>query len=237
LTLLAGIFFYGGAAGFLLLGLAISFHGWIAFSHAFSKEQVEISDKLVTYAMLLTLLGVFYWGVRNIAFRDFVFGYTNQAVPYQNVQPGDLLLARRSLSDAANLHRGSLVLAPVVTVGGDGGHGQALRNGPLMAGQIVAVAGEKVAITNDAFVVDGQALDGEQFPVPEWLRKRRIGAIRVPNDWYFLSAQYNLQIHGNVGLEAGLVERACLARSSEIEAKAIMRWFPLGRRGLLRLDQ
>jgi hypothetical protein len=235
LALLAGAFFYGGGLGFLLLGFAVGLHGWIAFHYAQSKEQDEIPEKFRTLALLLVACGLLYWGIRAVAFRDFVFGYTNLTIPYQNVRAGDLLLARRSLSRAANLHRGSLVLAPVANVWG--GHGPTLRRGPLMVGQIIGLAGEEVRITSDVFVVDGQVLDGERFPVPQWLRKQKIGVIRVPDGSYFLSAEYNVNVHGNAALDARLLELACLVRSFEVEGRAIMRWFPVARRGFLRADQ
>jgi len=168
-------------------------------------------------------------------FRDFVMGYTNLTIPYQNVQSGDLLLARRSLSQAATLRRGSLVLVPVTTV--QGGHGPTNRHGPLMVGQIVALPGEEIEVADAAFVVNGQALDDKQFPVPQWLHGRKIGAIRVSTDSYFVSTVYNVQVHGNIMMDAGIVGHACMVRSSDIEARAVMRWFPLARRGFLRAGE
>ena len=66
---------------------------------------------------------------------------------------------------------------------------------------------------------------------------RKIGAIRVSADSYFVSTVYNVQVHGNIMMDAGIVERACVVRSSDIEAVAIMRWFPLARRGFLRAGE
>jgi hypothetical protein len=80
-------------------------------------------------------------------------------------------------------------------------------------------------------------MDGEQFPFPQWLRERKIGVIRVPDGLYFVSAGYNVTVHGNATLDTELVERACLVKRSEVEATAVMRWFPLSRRGFLRLDE
>jgi hypothetical protein len=239
LLLVAGIFFYGGNLGLLLLGFAVGLHGWIAYSHTLIKESDEAGRKIFDLVMLIVIVGLPYFGIRHYVFGDFVFGYTNMAIPYQNVQAGDLLLARRSLSKAANLHRGSLVLAPMAgnIYGGYGHQGPVLRQGPLMAGQIVALPGEEVEVTDVAFFVNGQALDANQFPVPQWLHGIKIGAIRVSADSYFLSAVYNIQFHGNVMMDAGMVERACMAWSSDIKARAIMRWFPLARRGFLRAGE
>jgi hypothetical protein len=235
LALLIGILFYGSDLGLLMLGFAVGLHSWIAFSYTQSKQQDEIADRIRILVLLLIAFVVFYWGIRGTVFRDFVMGYTNLTIPYQNVQSGDLLLARRSLSQAANLHCGFLVLVPVTTVWG--GHGPTNRHGPLMVSQIVALPGEEVEVNDAAFVVNGQALDDKQFPVPQWLHGRKIGTIRVSADSYFVSTVYNVQVHGNIMIDAGIVERACVVRSSDIEAVAIMRWFPLARRGFLRAGE
>ncbi|MGD1043594.1 MAG: hypothetical protein ABR913_11140 [Sedimentisphaerales bacterium] len=233
LLLLAGIFFYCSNLGLLLLGLAVGLHGWIAYSHTLMKESDEMGKKIFDLAMLIVIVGLPYFGIRHYAFGDFVFGYTNLTIPYQNVQTGDLLLARHSLAQATNFKRGSLVLSPVVVWGG---HGPANRRGPLMVGQIVALPGEEVAIDNASFVVEGHILDDKQFPVPQWLRKGNIGAIQVPAGSYFISTVYNVNAHGMV-LDAGLVGNACVVHSSRIEGKAIMNWLPLARRGFLRAGE
>jgi hypothetical protein len=235
LALFTGIFFYGSDLGLLMLGFAVGLHGWIAFNYTQSKQQDEIADRIRILALLLIAFAVFYWGIRGTVFRDFVMGYTNLTIPYQNVQSGDLLLARRSLSQAANLRRGSLVLVSVTTV--RGANGPTNRHGPLMVGQIVTLPGEEVTVKDASFVIDGHTLNDKQFPVPQWLRGRNIGAIQVPAGSYFVSTVYNVQVHGNIMMNAGMVERACVVRSSDIEAKAVMRWFPLARRGFLRAGE
>jgi type IV secretory pathway protease TraF len=238
LSLTAGIFIYGSNPGLLLLGLAVGIHSWIAYSYALSKELAEPSGKIRTFIVMLFVLGVIYAGIRNTVFKGFVFGYTNMTIPYQNIKAGDLLLARRGLTQAAKLNRGDIVLAPVAgdIYGGYGHHGQALRQGPIMASEIVGLAGEQVEIVNSSFVVDGKTLDAKKYPVPEWLRGHNIAPISVPDTSFFVSIVYNVNGHGMV-LDAGLVGQACVVRSSDIEAKAVMRWFPLARRGFLRAGE
>ena len=235
LLLLAGIFFYCSNLGLLLLGLAVGLHGWIAYSHTLIKESDEIGKKIFDLAMLIVIVGLPYFGIRHYAFGDFVFGYTNLTIPYQNVQTGDMLLARHSLAQATNFKRGFLVLSPVVDIWG--GHGPANRRGPLMVGQIVALPGEEVAIDNASFVVDGHILDDKQFPVPQWLRGSNFGAIHVPDASFFVSTEYNVHIHGDVQVDAGMVSIACVVKFAEVEAVAVMRWFPLARRGFLRAGE
>ena len=239
LALLTGIFFYSSNLGLLLLGFAVSIHCWIAFKHMLIKEFDETSQKIVGIVMLVVIIGLPYFGIRYYAFRDFVFGYTNLTIPYQNVRSGDLLLARYSLARVANLHRGAVVLAPVLgnIYGGYGHHGGGFRHGPLMAGQIVGFAGEQVEITNGSFVVDGKTLDTERYPVPDWLRGSNIGAINVPGASFFVSAEYNVNIHGDIKIDAGMVRAACVVEFADVEAVVIMRWFPLARRGFLRAGE
>ena len=227
----AGIFFYGNTLGLTLLGVAVGLHGWIAFEHTLSKERIEISRKFFIFVMLLAVIGLLYWGIRRIAFRDFVFGFSNLTVPYQNVEQGDLMLARRSRVQANLLTRGSLV---ITSLRGAGGHG-ARWGGGAMVVQIVGLPGENIEFTDTAFIINGKPLKNEQFPVPPWLRERNIPAISIPEGSYFINAVYN--VHGRGAVNAGMVGNVCLVKISGIQAKAVMRWFPLARRGFLRSNE
>lgn len=231
LAICAGILFYGNTLGLTLLGVAVGLHGWIAFEHTLSKEQIEISRKYFIFMILLAVMGLLYWGVRRIAFRDFVFGFSNLTVPYQNVEQGDLVLARRSRVQANLLTRGSLV---ITSLRGAGGHG-AIWGGGAMVVQIVGLPGEKIEIADSVYIVNGKTLKSEQFPVPQWLRERNIPAISIPEGSYFINAVYN--VHGRGAVNAGTVGNACLIRISDIQATAVMRWLPLTRRGFLRSNE
>ncbi|MBN2020703.1 MAG: hypothetical protein JW749_10830 [Sedimentisphaerales bacterium] len=235
LALLAGISLYGGNMGLLLLGIAVGLHGWIAFQHTLLREIVETARKFGTLTILLAAIGFAYWGIRSTIFSEFVFGHSNLAIPFQNVQNGDLLLGRRSLSQPANLNRGDFVLVRAGNVI-RGGSGPVIRNGPIMAGQIVGFSGDTILIAGRAFIVNGQPIDSNQIPVPEWITGK-IKPVQVPNDTYFISDDYNVVIRGNAVMNTELVERALLVGVSEIQAKAVMRWLPLGRRGFLRTAQ
>jgi hypothetical protein len=231
LAVLAGIFFYGGGLGFLLLGLAVGLHGWIAFSYALSKEKDEPIERFRTLAMLLVAFGLLYWGVRAVAFRDFVFGLSNLTIPGQNIQVGDVLLARRSRANVDELLRGSLILGNFHLLYGN----QVTQNTYEIMGQIIALPGEKIAITEGRFVVNDQELDVGQFPVPAWLSKVRFSAT-IPTGSYFVSTVYQVAGYG-MQLTGENVINVCILKSDDIEARAVMRWFPLAKRGFLRADQ
>jgi len=231
LALLAGIFFYGGGLGFLLLGLAVGLHGWIAVHYAQSKEQTDPLEKIRTVATVLVVFAFLYWGVRAVAFRGFVFGLSNLAIPNQNVQVGDVLLARRSRAHVDKLPRGSLILGNFHRLYGN----QVTRDTYEMMGQVIALPGEKIEIIEGRFVVNGQELDVDKFPVPGWLSKERLSAT-IPTGSYFVSAVYQFYGHG-MQLTSDAIRDVCVLKKGDIEAKAVMRWFPLAKRGFLRADQ
>jgi len=226
--LLAGMFLYGSNMGFLLVGLAIAAHAWIAFHASLIKEHAEAGRRAFDIVVLLVLLAFIYWGVRVSAFRDFVWGYTTLTIPYQSVQSGDCLFARYSRARVDTLSRGSLVLVPLRQVAV--GRANWTRARGEMIVQIVGLPGEKVGISNASFVINGKVLDSRRFPVPRWLLGADTWTIVVPADSYFVSTEYN--VRPQTYTEA--IGSACLAGSSEIEAKAVMVWFPLARRGFLR---
>ncbi|MGA2092395.1 MAG: S26 family signal peptidase [Sedimentisphaerales bacterium] len=233
-VLLVGMFFYGGSIGLLFLGFAVGLHTWIAFNHALMKEHIETNQHLVDFVMLLVFFGLLYFGVRATVFRDFVMGFSSRTIPYQNVQTGDIMLARRSRAQPNLLKRGSFVLVNLNDVGNGNWREWRWRQGRgEMVVQIVALGGETVDI-NNAFVVNGRPLDEKRFPVPQWLR-RNIRQIQVPEGSYFINVEYNIQ--GNAAMNEGLIKSACVIEGSRIEAAAVMRWLPLSRRGFLRAEE
>jgi hypothetical protein len=229
---LGGIFFYSGALGFLLLGLAIVLHGWIAFSHTLLAEKTEFGKRVIDYMAVLVILGLIYWGVQVVAFHDFVFGISTFTIPRQNVQTGDTLLARRSRAHDGVLPRGSLVVGNFRQL--YGAH-HVIRGTYETMGQVIALPGEKLEISENQFVVNDEAIDTEKLPVPAWLSGRRMSAT-IPPDSYFVSAVYQVQMHG-MQLTDAMVCDVCILRAGDIEARAVLRWFPLARRGFLRAGE
>jgi len=232
LTLLAGLFFYGGDWGFLLLGLAIGIHGWIAFSHTLLAQEEDFNKRLFDYAALLMILGLIYWGVRATAFHDFAFGYSNFTIPDDDVNVGDTLLLRYSRAVGVVLPRGSIVLGNFHGLYGN----HVTHDNYEITGQVIALPGEKVEIVEGRFVINGEALDVNRFPVPAWLSRGGLSAI-IPADSYFVSTVYHIDVHGHIQLTSTMICDVCILRAGDIEARAVMRWFPLARRGFLRTDE
>jgi len=233
LALLGGIFFYGGTLGFSLLGLAVGLHGWVAFNHSLVREEAEPQKKGLDYMALLVVIGLLYWGIRGTAFRDFTFGYTNLTIPYQNIQSGDLLLARRSAVAGDVPSRGALAIGSFKQLYNN--YGPASGRTYVMIGQIVALPGEKIEITGGQFLIDNQPLDAEKFPVPKWLYGQHLSTT-IPTDSCFVSIAYNVAGHG-VALTDKMIFGVCILQKNDIEAIAVMRWLPVSRRGSLRTGE
>lgn len=230
--LLAGIFFYESNIGSFLFALAISIHAWIAIQLAFIKEVTEFHKRIVAILIIIAGLWFIYYAAGRAIFFDFSGGYTAFSVPAQNIKEGDYLLGRRSLAHYVSLKRGTLVIARPSTVRLYG-HGPATAGQahiPMVA-QIVGLEGEQVAIENNAFVVNGQTLDIQNFPVPKWLQQRQI-AFMIPPDHYLLMAEYNA--HGPAAITAEAIRQVCVVSAKDIDAKVFMRWMPLSRRGFIR---
>lgn len=226
---IAGIFFYGSGTGLLFIGFAIGIHSWIVFTHALIKEHTEAKEKFTDFIMLLVFFGLFYFGVRMTAFRNFVFGFSNLAVPYQNIQQGDMLLAFRSRANPEYVKQGAFVTTNLREFG----ERIFFRTEGKMAVQIVAVGGETVGVNNGIFVVNGRPLDKEHFPVPRWLQGQKL-CISVPQGSYFINAEYN--IWGHVPPNEAMLRNACVVAGSRIEATAVMRWLPVSKRGFLKAE-
>lgn len=232
--LLTGIFLYGDPLGFLLIGLAVATHVWIAFHAALLVEHQDIGYRIFDVASLLFFYMFFYWGIRTMVFGDFVFANTALISPLQNIQPGDCQLARRSLSQPGPFSRGTLVLIyPVREVVGY--RRWRAVSGELMTVQIVGLPGEEVKIKDNAFVVNGRILDTNEYSVPNWMVVLKLGAINVGDGSYFVNNVYT--ITGRGALTEAMVRSVCMVSARDIVAKVIMRWLPLTRRGFLRSDK
>ena len=231
LSLLVGLFLYGSGIGIFLIGLAIGLHAWIAVQHKLVKEVTDFGARIFCVILALVAVALIYRAVPRFLLSGLTGAHTSLTIPYHNIEAGDYLLARRSRTSAEPLARGSLVLTRLATVR-VGERSSASRSAAATMVQIVGLPGEHVQIENDTFIVNGQELDSEKYPVPRWLRGRRVSA-NVGDDSYFISCQYSVHAHGRQLTDTNIHD-ICLIRSSNIEARAFMRWLPLSRRGFLR---
>lgn len=230
--LLSGLSLYGSAVGFICLGLAIGVHAAIALQYGILKDLTNLSEKIVIIILVLIGLTFLYRFIPRMPFLNFDGGYSSLSIPYYNVEAGDYLLARGGLDEKDLLSRGSLVLIHPATLGGY--RRIVTRGNDTVIGEIVGLPGETLEIVNDVFIVDGQLLDVEKYPVPQWMRRVKYSPkTKIPDDNYFVSIRYNVRAH-NVELRASHISQVCIVHKTDIEAKAFMRWWPLSRRGFLR---
>ena len=229
ILLLSALFLYGSAAGFICLGLAIGIHAAIAVQYGIIKDLENLREKIITVVLVLIALTFIYRFIPRMLFPNLTGGYSSLSVPYYNVEAGDYLLAW-GLAQETLLTRGSLVLIHPVTL--TSLRGKVNESKEEIIGQIVGFAGEQLEIQDGVFIVNGQPLDLEKYPVPQWLRIR-LFSTTIPEDSYFVSARYNVRAHG-IQLSSTHIHRVCVVKASDIEAKAFMRWWPLSKRGFIR---
>jgi hypothetical protein len=223
MLLLTGLFLYGSSLGLIILGLAIGIHVWIAVHSALLADYHQFNHRFVGYLIILFLYFVLYQALGRVIFFNLRGGYSVVDVAYAQVQHGDFLLGRVSQTDPEDITRGSFVLVQLENVGN---HGFAGRTNTAYA-QVIALGGDTVAIVNDQFVVNDQQLDAEQYPLPTWLKRQKFSTV-VPQDSYFISAQYR----GTGYTESQAIE-VCVVSQGQIVAKAFLRWMPLRRRGFI----
>jgi hypothetical protein len=231
ILILLGLFFYGGLTGFILLGLAIGIHTRIALQSGIIKDLSNLREKIVTGIFVLIVLALIYRFTPQVVVPNIVGGYAGLTIPYHNVETGDYLLGWRNLGHTALLRRGSLVLIYPALFNTH--HGVARASDAVFA-EIVGIAGEQLQIANDTFIINGQKLDMGKYPVPQWLRNTNISVI-IPDNNYFLNVLYNVHAQG-VRLDGSDILRMCLVKPSDIEAKAFLCWWPLSRRGFIKVD-
>lgn len=227
--LISGLFLYGSAAGFICLGLAVGLHAGIAVQYGIIKDLANLREKILTVILVLLALTFIYRFTPRILVPNLTGGYSSLSVPFHKVEAGDYLLAWGGLDQEALLTRGSLVLIHPVTFTS---HGRTTVSKEEVIGQIVGLPGEQLEIHEGFFVVNGQQLNVDKYPVPQWLQKLKFSAT-IPDNSYFVSARYNVAAHG-VKLEASYARQVCLVKAGDIEAKAFMQWWPLLKRGFIR---
>lgn len=225
----AAVFCWGSQIGFVLLGLGIGVHAWIAVRAGLWQTLKEPADRLVAVLGVLIVLAFLY----AVAPRVLFFGYRGiqapTTIPGLRIRAGDYLLVRRGAGASVPLARGTLVLV----------HPPSMINGvrlnhpfAVTLGQIVGLPSEMVAIQDDAYVVEGQRLDPQSFPVPAWLRGRAYGT-QVPPDSYFISVEYQFRGNAHRGLTNVMITDVSTIKTDAVQGRVFLRWWPPSRRGFL----
>lgn len=230
-ALALGLFLHGTNIGLVLIGLSVGLHAWIVVQHSIFGRLEDLRHKFAVVALTLVALGFAYWLAPAVIVPDLAGGYTSLTLPSQNILPRDYLLAWRDQVSRDSLSRGSLVLAQLGSVG-QGQMPRAYRTGDAMVVQIVGLPGEMLTVQNGLYLVDGEPLDSEKYPVPQWLHERDVHA-KLRSDTYFVSSDYNVRVHGRIEVTQSHIRAVCVVAREAIEARAFMRWLPLSRRGFI----
>ncbi len=220
-----GLFLYGSTVGFILVGLAIGVHVWIALKFGLFDEIGDIGTRIGAIFVGAAMLTALYWAVPRAVFWGYATGYTTLKIPDMSIESGDYLLIRRIDGAETPVARGTLVWFRPTNQ-----YGAAVMQ-PLTVGQVIGLPGEKVSIVKGIFSVDGQTLNAERFPVPHWIRNRPL-QISVPRGSYFVSSEYTVGGHG-MGLTEQAIRTVTIVSGERIRGRAFMRWWPLGRRGFI----
>jgi hypothetical protein len=233
LVLGAGLFLYGSPIGFLLIGLAIGIHAWIAIQYGLFQEIGDVFARLGAALLVVVLLAVLYWATPRLVVPSLTSGYTALTIPALHIQSGDSFLLWRQDGADEPLPRGALVLVRTqnLQVGRQYRASSAMRP---MIGQIAGLPGEMIFLRGQAYWIGNQRLDPNQFPVPNWLRRftTRSG-IPIPPDSYFVSSEYTIAGHANVGVTNQMIGGACLVKAADIRGRAFLHWWPLRERKFL----
>ena len=227
--LTAGVFVFGSVWALPLLGLAIALHARIALSYGLWRMLTGIGEKVVILVFLILVLSVVY----RIPSWATGISWVPSAVtiPAYQVSEGDYLVMRRFSPGQAPLARGTLVLFRAAVYRGGPNDWIHLRT----TGQIIGLPGELVTLRGSVFEVGGQVLPPERFPVPGWLQQRQ-AVIGVPAEAYFVSTRYQIQGHGVAVVDQGVIREMAVVAASDIRGTAVMRWWPLSRRGWLKVE-
>jgi type IV secretory pathway protease TraF len=233
---LLGLFFYGSAAGYLLVGLAIGIHARIALYSGIIEDLGELKEKIATGIFVLISLALIYMYAPQAIIAGGPAGLT---IPYYQIEMGDYLFGRRIFDHTVPLQRGTLVLIHP-SVFRDHPHflrGEYRTNQAVFV-EIVGIAGERLQISGGLFYINGEQLDAEKYPVPEWLHNTTMSAT-IPANNYFVNVLYNVsgyQVDDIAQHNLEMRRAACLVESRDIEARAFLYWWPLSRRGFIKVD-
>ncbi|NLE29896.1 MAG: hypothetical protein GX629_09540 [Phycisphaerae bacterium] len=229
--ILVGLFFYGSNIGLFLIGLALGVHAWITLlGWNAIHSGVNVFRRLRMVATVIIAFGIVYWLVGRQISNSLPHTFTSQDYPYYNVHSGHLLVGRNlDKDDLSHLRRGDLVMVNASALY-DGHRGQTFK----VVGQIVGMPGDVIDLKKDHFVVNGEELKADHFPVPDLFHGREL-TISVPSDCYFIACDYTINAHGATEqMVRDVLRNGCLFRHDDLIARMTFRWLPVLRRGFLK---
>jgi hypothetical protein len=240
-SLVMGILFFGQSLGAASMACAFVLHAWIAMDAVVAtkrfKDQMTALEKvgwrLCGIGFLVILLYAAYGQVQRVV--GFTVGVAGVTVPEDRVARGDVILCHFLPADLEplTLKRGDLVLVHVrELLAADGGTGMPGSYAGEMVGQLIALPGDRVGVTQAGFIVNGSALDVRQFPLSASLRGQS-ASLGLGKDEYFVTMEWRAQVHG-VQVTPEVAAGNCVYRREDVLARGVMRWSPFWKRGFLK---
>ncbi len=229
--LFLALFLFGGFLGYLMLGLALAVHVWIALHSSILRGNNSFQVRIGVFLLTMILYYFIYLGAARILFYPIRGGVAMATVPSQRITIGDYLLGWRNPPEVPNYPRGCWVYAQLRQVQQNALFREQTYGGYV---RIIGLPGEEVEIKEGCYYIDKKQLDPEQYPVPQWIARYPV-SVQVPPDSYFICAEY--RIRGNRFDNTQVVTLTCLMPAEQIRAQAFLRWWPLVRRGFIRTDE
>jgi hypothetical protein len=240
-SLVMGLLFFGQALGTASMASAFVLHAWIAMDAVVAtkrfKDQMTALEKvgwrLCGIGFLVILLYAAYGQVQRVV--GFTVGVAGVTVPEDRVARGDVILCHFLPADLEplTLKRGDLVLVHVrELLAADGGTGMPGSYAGEMVGQLIALPGDRVGVTQAGFIVNGSALDVRQFPLSASLRGQS-ASLGLGKVEYFVTMEWRAQVHG-VQVTPEVAAGNCVYRREDVLARGVMRWSPFWKRGFLK---
>jgi signal peptidase I len=227
-----GVWSYGHPISMWCIGLAAAVHAWLIITSRIWPLLKTYVDRLAVVLVTAGALTGMYLCLPRLFIPGFALIRSPIEVPVLQVHEGDVLIATRLAMPPV---RGMLVTVRASRFAVPYGHGLA-RSGPggIALGQVIGLPGEVVEVRADGFYINGSQLDSKLYPVPTWLAGRQ-AMVRLDQDEYFVAMQY--RIAGQLPNDTRLPGNACRVKAEQIVGQVALRWWPLARRGRIRLEQ
>ena len=224
-------FWYGTGAGQLFRGLTVAVHAMlIGYANGLGRLRRR-STRLAVSLMLVFLVWVPY----RLIPAAFPTARMNMDIPAQGLLTGDTVVGWQGVTRVpVTVTRGMLVLGrlPILQLYGDEWRITRVHTSPILPVQIVGLPGETVRLADGQYYIDGAPLPVDAFPVPPYLRNIEEVEIHVPDGSYLVSSDFRHNLPQRVRLEDAIAN-AIVVPASSLEAQAVIRWYPIPRRGFL----
>jgi len=228
MSLTISIFLYGDTLFNITFAIAVALHIKMFLDFSLKKNLTQLTHKIVAIIIIFLLLMTCYISVGLLIFRHLGLQRSSIAIPSKNIQKGDGLLT--SLATQNDIKPGDIIIFKPYSIGQyQRQRITAFAGSNNACGQVIALPGQTLELKDNHFNVDGQTLDPNNFPIPNWLQNRTFYA-KINDSSFFIAAEYNT----NSRITKGFIGQACIVDVNKIDRRAYMIWSPIWRRSFIR---